>query len=225
MHICVCVCGRKYVNNAIMCWLFNVPVSLILFLFVSETVFLLCLLFHTDNILCGRGSVHSKTQGRLCPQTSIASVQLTTVGPRWIQNPLRCSHDLPKSYQTEPEPRLFLTDLPAVDTESLLPDDAGDAGFSWQQREHGVVSVRLLQAVLSALPRRPLSVQQCKRDVAVGVLVSQRRQRWQGSSRGYVILVAAVVVFLPHGGVVGVVEGGAQLGVGGGHGGGGGCGH
>lgn len=32
-------------------------------------------------------------------------------------------------------------------------------------------------------------------------------------------------MFLPHGGVVGVVEGGAQLGMGGGHGGGGGCCH
>ena len=83
----------------------------------------------------------------------------------------------------------------------------------------------LLQAVLSALPGRPLSVQQCQWDVAVGVLVPQRGERWQGPSRGNVILVAAVVVFLPHRGVVGVVERGAQLGVGGGHGGGGGCCH
>lgn len=54
-----------------------------------------------------------------------------------------------------------------------LPDDAGDAGFPGQQREHGVVGVPLLQTVLSALPGWPLSVQQCQWDVAVGVLVSQ----------------------------------------------------
>lgn len=106
-----------------------------------------------------------------------------------------------------------------------LPDHAGDAGFPRQQRQHGVVSVRLLQAVLSALPGRPLAVEQCQWDVAVSVLVSQRGERRQGSPGGQVILVAAVVVFLPHGAVEGVVEGGAQLWVGGGHGGGGGGGH
>lgn len=105
------------------------------------------------------------------------------------------------------------------------PDDAGDAGFSGQQGQHGVVGVRLLQAVLSALPRGPLAVEQRQRDVAVGVLVPQGGERRQGAPGRQVVLVAAVVVFLPHGGVVGVVEGRAQLGVGGGHGGGGGGGH
>lgn len=76
----------------------------------------------------------------------------------------------------------------------------------------------LLQAVLPTLSRRPLSIEQCERDVAVGVLISQRGQGWQGPSWGNVKLVAAVVVFLPHGGVVGVVERRAQLRVGGGHG-------
>lgn len=120
MHICVYVCGCRCVSNAKVCWFFNVEFLRVRISLVSETVFVLYLLFHTDNILCNRGTVHFIKQGRLCPKTcciSIAFDQSTTVGTKWIQNPLRCYYDVPKSYQTEPG--LILIDLPAADAESV----------------------------------------------------------------------------------------------------------
>lgn len=90
--------------------------------------------------------------------------------PKHLSTIITTINCVSKSNQTEPA----MSDPDC----SSLPDDAGNAGFSWQQREHGIVSMCLLQAVLSALPRRPLSVQQCKWDVAVGVLVPQRGERW-----------------------------------------------
>lgn len=77
-----------------------------------------------------------------------------------------------------------------------LPDDAGDAGLSGQQREHGIVTVVLVQAVLAQglVVDGPLAVQQGEGQVAVGVL------GWQCASgrEGQLVVIAAVVrVFLP----------------------------
>lgn len=56
---------------------------------------------------------------------------------------------------------------------SLSPDDAGYAGLSGQQRQHGVVGVALLEALLARrLGLWPLSVDEGHGDVAVGVLVA-----------------------------------------------------
>lgn len=73
---------------------------------VSSAVFLLCLLyFQTEDILCNRDTVHLIRQGKLCPNTfcfSITFYRLTTVGTKWIPNPLRDNHGAHKNYQTEP---------------------------------------------------------------------------------------------------------------------------
>lgn len=108
---------------------------------------------------------------------------------------------------------------------SLSPDDAGYTGLSGQQRQHGVVTMALLQTLLAwRLGLWPLAVEEGHGDVAVGVLVAERGQRRQGASGGQVVVVATVIVFLPHLGVARVVEGGgAQVRVRRRHG-GGGCG-
>lgn len=77
-----------------------------------------------------------------------------------------------------------------------LPDDAGDARLSGQQREHGVVAVVLVQTVLAQglVVDGSLAVQEGEGQVAVGVL------GWQRASgrEGQLVVVAAVMrVFLP----------------------------
>lgn len=56
---------------------------------------------------------------------------------------------------------------------SLSPDHTGYTGLPGQQRQHGIVGVGLVQALLARrLGLRPLSVDERHGDVAVGVLVA-----------------------------------------------------
>lgn len=80
----------------------------------------------------------------------------------------------------------------------LSPDHTGYTGLPWQQRQDGTVCVGLVWILLPArFCLWPLPVDQCHRDVTIGMLIAYGGKR-QGASRRYVILVASVVVFLTH---------------------------
>lgn len=80
----------------------------------------------------------------------------------------------------------------------LSPDHTGNTGLPWQQRQDGTVCVGF---VWIRLPVRlclwPLPIDECHRDVTVGMLISYGG-KWQGARRRYVVLIASIVVFLTH---------------------------
>ncbi len=73
-----------------------------------------------------------------------------------------------------------------------LPDDAGDTRLSGQQREHDIVAMVLIQAVLAhglVVDDGSLAIQEGKGQVAVGVLGRQR----SSGREGQLVVIAAVV--------------------------------
>lgn len=80
----------------------------------------------------------------------------------------------------------------------LSPNHTGYTGLPRQQRQDGTVCVGLVWILLPArFCLWPLPVDECHRDVTIGMLISYGGKR-QGAGRRYVILVASVVVFLTH---------------------------
>lgn len=80
----------------------------------------------------------------------------------------------------------------------LSPYHTGYTGLPWQQRQDGTVCVGLVWILLPArFCLWPLTVDECHRDVTIGMLISHGGKR-QGAGRRYVVFIASVVVFLTH---------------------------
>lgn len=93
----------------------------------------------------------------------------------------------------------------------LSPNNTGYTGFPRQQWQDGTVCVGLIWVWLPAwLCLWPLPIDECHRDVTVGMLISYGG-KWQGAGGRYIVLIASIVVFLTHLWVVGVVKGRTEI--------------